>query len=70
MEVLDPYNERVEARADIRAAGVGAPREIHLTVYSPMSASATMIVRRLQINPEVPESLVNVPIPAGYTRVR
>jgi hypothetical protein len=67
VQLLDINNERVEARAEI-VAPEGRNAEIHFSIYKPISTSAQMIVRKLSLNPTVPDELFRVAVPSGYQR--
>lgn len=67
LEILDDDNERVRVRAETNEGG-SSPREISLTVYEPVDATASMVVRKVTLNPVVPDTMFAVPIPAGYRR--
>jgi hypothetical protein len=67
VQLLDVDNERVEARAEIRATPQQSP-EIHLAVFVPVSTSADMVVRKLSLNSPVTDELFDIPIPRGYRR--
>jgi hypothetical protein len=65
--ILSQSGERVEALVGIRDGEVGFPT-VDFSVFSPATASAEMIVRKLTINKEIPDDLFNVAVPSGYSR--
>lgn len=66
-QVLTTNGQEVEALARIHKNDGGFVT-VDFSVYSPASASAEMIVRKLTVNREIPEDLFKVAIPSGYTR--
>lgn len=67
VEILNEDNNRVEARAEVSSSAV-VPRQISLSIFDPVSASASMVARKVNINVTVPDTLFEVPIPSGYRR--
>lgn len=67
VQILNKDNQRLEARAEVSSNST-APREIALSIFDPVSASASMIVRKVNINVTVPDGLFEVSIPSGYRR--
>jgi hypothetical protein len=66
-QILSQSGERVEASVTVRGGDVGFPT-VDFSVFSPASASAEMIVRKLTLNKDIPDELFSVPIPSGYSR--
>ena len=65
--ILSQSGERIEALVGIRDGEVGFPT-VDFSVFSPATASAEMIVRKLTINKEISDDLFNVAVPSGYSR--
>lgn len=65
--ILDQSRERIAALAHIRADDSGF-RTVDFSVYSPTTASAEMLVRKLTINKDIPDELFSVAVPSGYSR--
>jgi hypothetical protein len=68
VELLDSLNEKIEARAEILGRAETTP-EIHFSIYAPTQATAQMVVRKLTLQKEIPDTLFDVAIPSGYRRV-
>lgn len=65
--ILNQSGERVEALVHVRMGDAGFPT-VDFSVFSPATASAEMIVRKLTINKEIPDELFSVAVPSGYAR--
>jgi outer membrane lipoprotein-sorting protein len=67
VHMLTQSGERVEALVTVRGDDVGFPT-LDFSVFSPATASAEMIVRKLTINKDIPDELFTVAVPSGYSR--
>lgn len=65
--ILNQSRQRVEALARIQMGDSGFP-SVDFSVFSPATASAEMLVRKLTINKDIPDDLFNVAVPSGYSR--
>lgn len=65
--ILSQSGERVEALVTVRGGDAGFPT-LDFSVFSPATASAEMLVRKLTINKDIPDELFTVAVPSGYSR--
>jgi hypothetical protein len=65
--ILNRSGERVEASVRVEIASNGLST-VDFSVFSPTTASAEMVVRKLTTNKDIPDELFNVAVPSGYSR--